>query len=574
MRQWRSLLGYTAGNPLTLRVLVRQALQEGVTQRHDLESFVTRLIGGEESLAGSNGQGRTESLEASMGYGFEGAFSRQELAQLAVLHLFRGSVDVAALTTIGDPGNAASLPELAELNRAAAIALLDRTAEIGLTATAGDGRYSLHPALPWYFGRLYTQTYGPRERHDKIVLNAYCTAIARHARQRAQLYRSGHADVITDLAADEENILNARVVASRARRWPEIMGCMHGLHVLYRHTGRQAEWAVLLRELLAEPGIAQWADDNLDDWRRLLDFQVELARDRRDWLQARSLLNTVIDRDRASAAASTLAVDPEHLTNLEKDRVRWLAASIVAYGHIMRECQDPQCLPSYDEARELYERIGERYEACGVLSHLGDACLSVRDLRDLDRAEGYYRLHLDALEEHDRLGGARVYARLARVAHERFIDGQRAGQPREELQHHLGRAADAISRAFRLVPLDAPTERGSLHDALGTILADANMIDVALSHYRVAIEIYDETDRYQVGRTRLNVARALAKGSRIQDALMYARVAVSDFESEGVANMPDIEEARRLIESLERGPAGHGISEDPDDGLGGVLAAV
>lgn len=570
MGQWRSLLGYTAGNPLTVRVLVRQALLEGLTDREHIESFVTRLQRGEATMADDMTQGRTESLGASMDYGFEGAFTRHERAQLAVLHLFQGSVDIAALTGIGDPGNVASLPELAELNRPAALALLDRATEAGLLSKAADGRYILHPAIPWYLGRLYAETYGPRERHDRIVLNAFTAAIARLGRQHARLYRSGHADVATYLAAEEANLLNARVVAARGGRWQEVMGCMHGLRVLYRHVGRSAEWAVLVRELLAEPVIAGLADDNVNDWRQLLDFQVELARDRRDWDQAEWLIRTVIDRDR-DRAANALAADPERLTHVERDSLRWLAAGLVAVGHIIRERRSPDCLSYYHEAAELYRRVGDTHEERGMASNLGDAYVGVPDIRDLSEAERCYWVHLQSLENHDRLGHAKVIAQLGRVAHERFLDGRRADRPKAELLHHLKEAADATSEAVGLTPPEARNVHAFLCDALGVITADAGMVDVALTHYREALRVYDDTDGYQAGRTRLNVARTLAQGDRIHDALMYTRTAVRDFESEGAANILEIEEARRLIRDLEQGRVSR---EDPDDGPAGVLASL
>jgi len=573
MRQWRSLLGYAAGNPLTLRVLVRQALRDGLTQKQHLELLVKRLLHGETAIADDATQGRTESLGASMDYGFEGAFSREERAQLAILHLFQRSVDVAALTGMADPSNEASLPELVGLKRPAAISLLDRIAQTGLLSGVADGRYSLHPAVPWYFGRLYAEIYGPRERHDRIVLNAYTTAIARLGRQHAQLYNSGHADVIAQLTADEANLLNARVVASRGGRWQEVMGCLLGLRVLYRHVGRNAEWAALLHEVLADPAIAGLADDNVDDWRQLLDFQVELARDRRDWDQAEWLIRNVVGRDE-DRAASALAADPDRLTNPEQDSIRWLGVGLVAVGHIMRERRNPECLHYYHKAAELYRSIGDTHEEHGVASNLADAYVGVPEIRDLDAAEKYYRRHLQSLEGHDQLGHARVFARLSRVAHERFLDGRRAGQPKGELQHYLNQAAEAISRAFDLTPPEARNERASLHNALGTIVTDAGMIDVALIHYREAISIYDESDRYQAGRTRVNVARALAQGGRIQDALMYARSAVRDFESEGAANIGEIEEARRLIEDLELGRASRDGPGEPDDGPSGVLVGL
>jgi tetratricopeptide (TPR) repeat protein len=378
---------------------------------------------------------------------------------------------------------------------------------------------------------------------------------------------------LTQLAADEVNLLNARVVAGRGGRWQEVLGCIHGLRVLYRHVGRNAEWAALLREVLAEPAIAGLADNNINDWRQLLDFQVELARDRRDWDEAEWLTSTVIDRDR-DRAASALAADSKSLTDSEQDSLRWLAAGLVAVGHIMRERRNPGCLRYYHEAAELYRRLGDSQEEHGMASNLADAYIDVLEIRDLGTAEKYYEGHLQSLEAHDQLGRARVIAKIGRVAYERFLDGRRASRPEDELVHHLNQAARAISDAFNLTPPEAQNELAYLYDALGTVLTDADVVDDALDHYRKAIRIYDDTDRYRAGRTRLNMARALAHGGRIQDALMYARAAVHDFESEGAANTADIEESRRIIENLKQDRTGRHDPEDPDDGPSGVLVGL
>src|SRR5215469_4200111 len=84
---WRSLLRYAAGNPLTITVLAGQAMREGLTTAEQVEGFVARLQAGEAQL----GEGedvalrRSRSLTASLGYGFAEAFSDVERAQLAVL---------------------------------------------------------------------------------------------------------------------------------------------------------------------------------------------------------------------------------------------------------------------------------------------------------------------------------------------------------------------------------------------------------------------------------------------------------------------------------------------------------
>lgn len=108
--------------------------------------------------------GRSKSLGAALSYGFATAFSADERRILALLHHFQGFVDEQVLRAMGKP-NIGNLPELAGLTREQTIALLDRAAEVGLLAALGGGYYRIHPALPWFFRRLYEEFYPPQPRN-------------------------------------------------------------------------------------------------------------------------------------------------------------------------------------------------------------------------------------------------------------------------------------------------------------------------------------------------------------------------------------------------------------------------
>jgi len=51
VEDWRPLLKFTLGNPLTITVLVRQALRDGLRTREQIEGFVLRLRAGEAAFA-------------------------------------------------------------------------------------------------------------------------------------------------------------------------------------------------------------------------------------------------------------------------------------------------------------------------------------------------------------------------------------------------------------------------------------------------------------------------------------------------------------------------------------------
>ena len=164
VKDWLPLLEFTRGNPLTLTILVGQALRDDLRSPVQFEAFLDNLRAGESAFEDEQSQGRDKSLGASLSYGFQAAFSEDERKVLALLHLFQGFVDVDALLQMGSlqmiTGEDYSLPELRNVTRDTLIALLDRAAAIGLLTAHGGGYYSIHPALPWYFKGMFEENYG------------------------------------------------------------------------------------------------------------------------------------------------------------------------------------------------------------------------------------------------------------------------------------------------------------------------------------------------------------------------------------------------------------------------------
>ena len=108
---WRPLLRFTEGNPLTITVLVGQALRDGLKTKEQIAEFVSKLQAGTAKFDDEASEGRTKSLGALLSYGFEHAFSEDERKQLALLHFFQGFVNVDVLRTMGQPEAEWCLPE-------------------------------------------------------------------------------------------------------------------------------------------------------------------------------------------------------------------------------------------------------------------------------------------------------------------------------------------------------------------------------------------------------------------------------------------------------------------------------
>jgi hypothetical protein len=335
VEDWRPLLRFTQGNPLTLTVLVGQALRDGLKTREQIADFVRKLQSGEAVFQDEANEGRTRSLAASLAYGFENAFTESERKLLALLHLFQGFVDVDALRFMGAPEAEWCSAELKSLTRDAGIALLDRAVEVGLLTALGGGYYTIHPALPWFFRRLFDQYYLERRI---ATTRAFVEAMGELGNYYHRQYNEGNRDVIGALSAEEANLLHARSVARSNGWWNSVIGTMQGLRQLHQHTCRQAEWSRLVEEIVPDfvdpategptPGKEEW-------WALVTEYRVRLASEARLWDEAEQLLRKLVGWNRQRATL-ILATPPQAWDAGEKNGVRSLAIALHELSQIQR----------------------------------------------------------------------------------------------------------------------------------------------------------------------------------------------------------------------------------------------
>ncbi|HEY1346245.1 MAG TPA: tetratricopeptide repeat protein, partial [Streptosporangiaceae bacterium] len=558
---WRPLLRYAAGNPLTITVLVGQALRENLASSEAVGAFVARLEAGEAQLEASEDAalGRTRSLAASLSYGFARAFTDAEGARLAVLHLFRDFANVGALRYMADPEALGedAVPELAGLDRDTGIALLDRAAGIGLLESlgAGSGYYRIHPALPWYFTSLFNTSYGPPEAPAAgRAMRAYTRAIgALGDYYHGQAEEGRAAQVVPVLGAEEANLRYALDLARAARLWRAAAGCLQGLRILYERTGRDGEWARLVADVTPEftdPATGGPLPGREAEWNIITSYRVSLARQGRDWPTATILQNTLIawDRDRAAAA---LAAPADSLTPAQRNQIRNLAVALNELGIILRRQDDPGCLPLFQETFELAQRIGDSSAEAQAAGSLGNAYMTVPGLRDFDQAGHWLQRSLGLRPDSDRVGRATCHNQLGALALRRFDDARATGGPESVLLEHLNVALRHYRQALDLFPVGDHENRAVTENQLGVIYRRVGDTSQALRHYQQSIQ-HKETrgDIFGAGTTRYNIALLLDGAGRAGDALHYARAALDSFERAGPGAASDANDARQLIARL------------------------
>ena len=558
---WRPLLRYTAGNPLTITVLVGQALREGLTTTSHIEEFMARIRTGEASLeAGEDAAlGRTRSLAASLSYGFTHAFTHAECAQLAVLHLFRDTANALMLLGMGNQESLGedAVPELAELDRDAATALLDRAAGIGLLEPIGTMYYRIHPALPWYFTALFTASYGqPGNPSAARAIRAYTKAIADLGTYwHNQAASGGGAQAIPVLRAEEANLRHALDLARTDGLWDAAANCVSGLRILYTQTGRDGEWARLVTAItpdFIDPATGGPLPGRDGQWDTITSYRVMIAEQVRDWQTATALQNTLIAWNRDKAAEALAAPAPS-LTERQRNQIRRLAVRVEDLGSILFAQGDAGCVLYFQEAFDLHERIGGHYHQANLAMSLGTVYLRVPELRDLDQAEHWYQRSLRLRASSDEQGQVATLAQLGALAVARIEDAQAAGSAEPVLLKYLNAGLSSYQTALDRTPADNHEWRGVIENELGTIYAGAGYIGEALRHFQQAIRHKEARgDIFEAGQTRFNIALLLGDADRASDALLYARAALHDFERTGADTSKDAEGARILITQLER----------------------
>ncbi|HJQ68509.1 MAG TPA: CHAT domain-containing protein [Blastocatellia bacterium] len=545
--EWQPLLDYCAGNPLTLRVLVGQAVRAGLRGRERIEEFVEAIRGGEKQIEDADGeQGRDKSLGASLDYGFRHAFKDDELPVIALLHLFQGTVDVDALDLMGAVSEHA-LAELKGRSKEQLTGLLERAKETGLLTQIGPAYFTIHPALPWFLRQLFARHYDGQAGRStsEAAVRAWVEAVGALGNYYHREFNEGNRRVMDFLELEEANLLQARRLARRNGWWSPVTYCMQGLLILYPYQGRQGEWARLVEEI--RPDYCTDDDEPIpgreDEYSLVMDYRVDLAeRHERDLAKAAALQREVVEFDR-QRAASLLALPADlQLDDGQRHLLRTLGVAVFKLGHILQGQGDAACLKPYEESLEIDRRIGDKAAQAVGEFNLGNAYMQLPAIFDLEAAEAAYQRSLDLRAPNDALGRARCINQIGRVHHERFLEARRRKEPTETLLRHAQAAEERYLDALRLCPKDALTDLAPKHNSLGNLYSEFGQLDKAREHYEQDAYYEEKSgNHFGAGQTRYNMALMYAKTAArdglpsqrragLLRARAYAEAALRDFQ--------------------------------------------
>ena len=234
---------------------------------------------------------------------------------------------------------------------------------------------------------------------------------------------------------------------------------MQSLRILYGHTGRAAEWARLVEEIVPEfvdPTTEGPLPGRQEEWSLITEYRVRLTRETRRWEEAERLQWICVDWDRHRARGG------------DRNRVVSLDA-VVAFNH-------------------------------------GTACQSLPAIRDLGEAERRYRRSLELRAKGDRMGRAKCLGQLGSDAYERFREARNT-KPAPELMRHLNDALGRYRDALDMTPPDAVGQLAPIHNELGNIYGDGGDLDRAPHHCRESIRLNEARgDPYGAATTRRNLA--------------------------------------------------------------------
>ncbi|MBW4692302.1 MAG: CHAT domain-containing protein [Lyngbya sp. HA4199-MV5] len=569
---WLPLLRYTQGNPLTITVVIGQALRNGYRNKEQIENFVSDLKTGEAELDDDESEGRSMSLSASLSYGFTHTFNERERQQLALLHLFQGVVQVSTLQFMGMSNKDLllvgfqhedwSVPAVKNLNYQQGITLLNKASEIGLLMVFENGYYAIHPVLPWYFRRLYAQYYVTNKNSDsKLKFNpvrAFLNSIAVLANFLWGEYQSGNqSTVITSIQVEEANLMYALSLAKSYKYSFAIVCIMQGLRNLYSDTGRRIEWVQLVENVTP---IFTDMQTNLPltgyevEWKSITSYRVVIAKEEERWAEAEKLQIIALNIYREEV--SNLIDSPlDTLSSLQLVKLNNLAISVGQLGRIQSDQRNPNCIETFQEAMRLCKHVGNQNEEAALAYRLGIAYQDIPQLINPNQAEFWHLYSLKLADSNNQKLRGLCFLCLGDVAYQRFLLAVKSASTEIELlENHLNSALKNYSDALKQLPSHDFKSIAKAYFMIGQIYRSGGRPEQALPYYQEAIRCYEIYGELLCAcKVHFATAQALANLNQIDNALLFAQAALRSYERYGGRATGDLyQEIQSFIIKIEQ----------------------
>ena len=564
---WQPLLDYCHGNPLTLRVIVGQAMRMKLNGPKPIAKFVEDIRNGEQAIEDTDEkQGRDKSLGASLDYGFRHAFKDDELPIIALLHLFQGTVMVEAIELIS-AGGGHSLPELKGQTKEHLTSVLDRAQETGLLTHLGGTYYMIHPALPWFLRQLFARHFDGQAGRSTATaaLRAWVEAIGALGDHYHRQFNEGNREVIQFLALEEANLLHARRTTRRHSWWSPVISAMQGLRCLYDYQGRLSEWSRLVAEITPDYCTSDDAPipGRKDEYSLVMEYRVSLARYHdRDLPQAAALQEKLVAWTRQQAA-SALALPPDAaLAPNQRHLIRSLAMSTGPLGQFLAEQDSPDCVAAFEETVKHCRRVQDNTSEGMAHLDLGNAYKDITAIRNLDAAEAAYKRALGCYASEDKQFQAAAIKQIGMVHYDRFQESLQRGEPAATVLKHAQAAEEHYHKALALYPPSALPYLGRVHNELGVLYKNVGRTEPAREHYEKAVQYYEQTgNHHSAGMTRFNMALMYLQAAELEStparqrdllhrAQAYAQAALRDYQHYKGHAAADEAQAQQLLAAI------------------------
>lgn len=454
MTAWEPLLEFTQGNPLSMRLVIGQALREQIVTRDGIDAFVARLSEGAQECHQNGQDEQLSSLRASLDRTIRCCFTPMEAAILSILSLCQDAISSHAVLAMAGSQFRWHLPQLSQFGKDKLLDLLARAVEIGLLSTRDHVVFLIHPLVRALLHRTFrTQCELPRQD----VLAAYAGAYSGVAGVYHMQYTYGQSGAIEALAIEEGNILCALRIAMEYGYLKSIVNLMQGLDALYESTGRVAEWKALVAKVAPLFGAATTGaplSGYEREWNLVNIYNVRLSLREENYERAGHIQRGIVSwaREALSRVQSRgLGESDEEFSEAVHD----LGVALEHLALILRERKDPACIGILDEAQRLFAQIGARTEEAVIISHLGDAYVDMPGGTDCDAAESCYLRSLALLGDAEPIRRARCFRKLGYVARARFVKAKVDGVPEKLLAEILNQAGQLYCTALELLAPEA-----------------------------------------------------------------------------------------------------------------------